>query len=73
MELVHMIRRVYTVSCSEGAKHLGWQFQIDHVDYLVAIKAKLASRDSHYDGIPLAVICMPEHCRFKVLVKRIVR
>ena len=42
MELIHMVGGVYAVSRAEGAEHLGRQFQIDNVDHLIAVKAKLA-------------------------------
>ena len=42
MELVHMVRRIDTVSCTKRSEHLGRELQINHVDYLVAVKSKLA-------------------------------
>ena len=73
MELVHVVRWVDTVSCTERAEHLGRQFQIDHVNHLVAAESELAPRYSHYNCIPLAVVFVPEHHRLKILIKRIVR
>ena len=73
MELVHMIRWINTVSRAEGAEHLGRQLQIDNVDNFVAVKSKLTPGHAHHYRIPLAVIHVPKHRRFKILVKRIVR
>ena len=72
MKLVHMIGRVDSVSSAERAKHIGWQFEIHNVDYLVAVQAKLAPRHLHHDRIPLAIIFVTENCCFKILVKRII-
>ena len=73
MELVHMVCGIYTIRRTKRAEHLGRELEIHNVDNLVAIKAKLAQRYSHYNCIPLAIIRVPQHRRLKILVKRIVR
>ena len=55
MELVHVIGGIYTVRRTKRAEHFGRQFEIYNVDDLVALKAKLAPRYTHYYRIPLAV------------------
>lgn len=43
MELVHVIRQVDAFCSAERAEHLHRQFQIDHVDDLVAVNPELAA------------------------------
>ena len=68
-----MIRQVDAFCSAERAEHLHRQFQIDYVDDLVAVNPELAALYSHHNGIPFAVDRVPQHRRFKILVKRIVR
>ena len=42
MQLVHVIGRMDAVRRAEGSKHLGREFEIDHIDRLVAVKSKFA-------------------------------
>ena len=72
MKLVHVIRRIHAVSCSEGAEHLGWQFEIYHVDHLIAVETELAAGHTHHDCVPLAVIAVTEHGGFEVLIEGII-
>lgn len=72
MELVHVIGGIDTFRRAKGAEHLHRQLQIDNVDDLVAVKTELATGHPHHERIPLAIIRMPEHRRFKILIKRLV-
>ncbi len=67
-----MVRRVYAISRVERAEHLCRQFEINNIDYLVAVKTKLAPGHAHDDGVPFAVVAVTEDGGFKVFVKRIV-
>ena len=73
MELVHMIGGIDTVCRSKGAEHLNRQLQIDNVNDLVAVKSELPPGHAHNESILLAILTVPKHRRFKILVKRIVR
>ena len=73
MELVHMIRRVYTVGCTERTEHFGRELEINNINNLVAVKPKFAPGYAHYYRIPFSIICMAEYHRLKILIKRIVR
>ena len=73
MELVHVVRRVHTVGCPERTEHLGRELEIDNIDYLIAVKSKLAPGHAQYDSIPLPIVRMPKHRRLHPIVKRIVR
>ena len=40
---------------SDGTCLSGWQFEIYHVDHLIAVETELATGHTHNDGVPLAV------------------
>ena len=67
-----MIRRIYSVRCTERAEHLGRQLEIQNVNDLVARKTEFAPRHPHHDRVPLAIILMTKHRCFKQIVERIV-
>ena len=46
MELVHVVCGENSICFAEGAEHLKRQFEIDHIDYLIAVLSELAAGDS---------------------------
>ena len=50
-----------------------FEARLEGYDVHMMTKIELAARYSHHNRIPLAVVRVPEHRRFKILVKRIVR
>lgn len=72
MEHVHVIRQVDAFCSAERAEHLHRQLQIDRVYHLVTVKSELTPGHAHHNGVSFAVVPVPKHRRFKVLVKRIV-
>ena len=73
MALVHVVSGIDTVGGTEGAEHLGRELEVDHINKLVAVKAKLAPWHAHHDCIPFAAVGMTEYRRLKIVIKRIVR
>ena len=73
MKLIHVVRRVNSIIRAERSEHLDREFEIHNVDHLGAVYPKLAPGHAHHNGIPLAIIRVPEHRRLKIIAKRIVR
>ena len=72
MKLVHVIRRVHAVRRAKGAEHLQRQLEVDNIDHLVAVEAKLPPGHTHHDGVPFAVIAVTEHGGFEIFVEGII-
>ena len=72
MELIHVIRGIDAVCRAEGAEQLDRMLHIDNADFLIAVKAELAARKRHHEGVPLAVLRMAKDSRFKILIEGII-